>query len=180
MTHHADSTLQEQGREPASIEPRETLRLALDAARRELLAEAASIPAGERSTRAVCGAWTLKDLLGQIADWEGIGVEGLRLMAVGQAPTVEHIEDIEAWNQAHAQVRKDEPWEAVWADLQTARRELLQVLAGMNAHELGQSFPFPWGAEGTAYDWVSVLVRHDEKHAQDLQTAVAPARGAEA
>jgi hypothetical protein len=43
-----------------------------------------------------------KDVLAHVADWEWVGVEGLRHMAAGQSPQVEHIADIDAWNQAHS------------------------------------------------------------------------------
>jgi len=171
MTLGTDSTQQERGRTPAQIEPKDVLRLALDSARQELLGAAALIPAEEWSTRAVCGAWTVKDLFGHIADWERIGVEGLRLMAAGRAPSVEQIEDIEVWNQAHARARDKQSWEVVWADLNTIRRDLLDILAGMTTPLLHQPFPFPWGGEGSACDWVSVFERHDREHAADLQAA---------
>jgi hypothetical protein len=123
----------------------------------------------------VCGVWTVKELLGHIADWERIGVEGLRLMAAGRPPTVEHIKDIETWNQTHARARHDQSWEVVWEDLNTIRSDLLQVLAQMSSSLLARSFPFPWGVEGTAYEWVSVFVRHDRDHAADLRAAGAGA-----
>jgi hypothetical protein len=171
MKPGADSTQPERERMPAEIEPREALRLALDTARQELLEAAARIPAEERSTRAVCGVWTTKDLVGHIADWEQFGVEGLRLMAVGQAPAIEQIKDIEAWNQTHARARHDQPWEVVWGDLNRIRHDLLETLARMGSPELQQSFAFPWGEEGTAIEWVSVFVRHDQEHAADLRAA---------
>jgi hypothetical protein len=93
-------------------------------------------------------------------------------MAVGQAPQIEHIESIEAWNQTHADARRDQPWEVVWADLHAARRALLDVLEGMSQAVLTQSFPFPWGPEGTAYQWVCVYLAHDREHAQDLRSAI--------
>ena len=109
-----------------------------------------------------------KDTLAHIADWEWIGVGGLRQMAAGQSPQVEHIADIDAWNQVHHEARRDQPWEQVWADLHTAREALLEVLGGMSQAALGQSHPFPWGQEGTAHRWVSVFVEHDRGHAHDL------------
>jgi uncharacterized damage-inducible protein DinB/predicted RNase H-like HicB family nuclease len=145
------------------------LLAALTAAREELLAAAALVPADERASRRVCGIWTLKDVVGHIADWESFGAEGLRHMAAGQAPQVEHIQDIDAWNQAHAQARRDQPWEAVWVDLRAARRAFLEVLEGMSQAELGRSFPFPWGPEGTPYQWVGVYFAHDREHARGLR-----------
>ncbi len=141
----------------------------LVAAREELLAAAALIPPEEHASRPVCGEWTLKDVLGHVADWEVFGVAGLRQMAAGQPPRVEPIGDLDTWNQAHVAARRNQPWEVVWDDLHRARRELVEVLQGMSQAELGRSFPFPWGPEGTPYEWICVYFDHDREHAQDLK-----------
>lgn len=152
--------------------PQAVLLAALAAARDELLAAAALVPAEERALRPVCGEWTLKDVLGHVADWEWFGMEGLREMADGHAPQVGRVESIEDWNRAHADARRHQPWEMVWADLQAARRALLDVLGEMSQAELGRSFPFPWGTEGTAYQWILVYFRHDREHAHGLKEAL--------
>ncbi len=148
------------------------LRAALDAAREELLEAAGLVPAGQREARRLCGEWTLKDLLGHIADWEWFGAEGLRQMAAGQPPQVEPIPDIDAWNQAHARARRGQGWQQVWEDLHAARRALTDALHGIDEAGLARSFPFPWGPEGTPYQWVCVYFAHDREHARDLQAAV--------
>ncbi len=66
---------------------REALLGDLRAARHELLAALVSFP--PNSPVPVCGEWTAKDVLGHLADWEWVGVEGLRLMARGEPPLVE-------------------------------------------------------------------------------------------
>jgi predicted RNase H-like HicB family nuclease/uncharacterized damage-inducible protein DinB len=145
------------------------LLAALAAAREALRAAAALVPPEERSSRAVCGTWTLKDVLGHIADWEDLGAIGLGQMAAGQAPYVEHIADIDAWNAVHAAARRDQPWEQVWEDWCRARRALTETLAGMPQADLERSYPFPWGPEGTPYGWVAVYVDHDRTHARGLR-----------
>jgi len=148
--------------------PKAVLLAALGAARQELLAAATLVCSDERESRPVCGEWTLKDVLGHVADWEWLGVEGLRQMAAGTAPQVEHVESIDVWNQTHVEARRDQPWEAVWADFHAARRALLEVFEKMSQAQLGRSFPFPWGTEGTAYQWIWVYLHHDREHAQGL------------
>jgi hypothetical protein len=96
-------------------------------------------------------------------------VEGLRHMAAGQAPRVERVVDIDAWNQAHYEVRRDQPWEEVWADLHAARQALVEVMDGINQAALDRSHLFPWGQQGTAHRWVSVFVEHDRGHAHELR-----------
>ena len=79
-----------------TVGPKDVLSAALSAAREELLAAAALVPPEERASRPVCGEWTLNDVLGHVADWEWVGVEGLRHMAAGQSPWFEHTENIDA------------------------------------------------------------------------------------
>ena len=152
------------------IGPKAVLLAALAAARDELLAAVALVPAEERVSRPVCGEWTLKDVLGHVADWEWLGVEGLRQMSAGHAPQVGHVEDIDAWNRAHSEARRDQPWEAVWTDLHAARQSLLEVIEKMSQAELGRSFPFPWGPEGTPYQWIRIYFAHDREHTQGLRS----------
>lgn len=150
---------------------KEVLLATLAAARDELLACAALIPADERATRPVCGEWTLKDVLGHVADWERVCVEGLRQVAAGRAPQIEHVEDVEAWNRDHVEARRNQPWEEVWADLHATRAALLEVLEEMSQADLAQSFPSPWEPESTSYDWVRAFLAHDREHARDLRGA---------
>jgi hypothetical protein len=148
--------------------PKEVLLAALDAVRQELLACAALVPATERDLRPVCGIWTLKEVFGHVADWEQVGVKGLRDMASGKAPQVELIDDIETWNQAHAGARRGQTWNVVWDDLQAIRQAFLETVQNASQAALARPYPFPWGIEGTPYQWVSVFVRHDRDHARDL------------
>ena len=145
------------------------LRAALAAVREELLAAAALVPPADRSTRLVCGRWTLKDVLGHVADWEAFGAEGLRLMAVGQPPLIEPVTDIDAWNEVHAAARAAQPWEQVWGDFRAARRALVEALEGMGEGDLGRLYLFPWGPQGTPYQWAEVFVEHDRSHARGLR-----------
>ena len=152
--------------------PKAVLLAALDAGRDELLAAVALVPPEERASHPVCGEWTLKDVLGHVADWEWLGVGGLRQMAAGHVPQVGHVEDIDAWNWAHVEVRRSQPWEAVWTDFHAARQALLEVLEGMSQAHLERSFPSPWGSEITPYRWVCVYLAHDREHAHGLKQAL--------
>jgi hypothetical protein len=149
--------------------PKEVLIAALVESRRELLAAAGLVPEAERENRAVVGEWTLKDLLGHVADWEWLDLEGLRHMARGRPPQVEHVVDIDAWNEAHAEARHSQSWAQVWNNLQASRSALLDVLAAMDDAGLARTFPFPWGVEGTPYEWACVVLQHSRGHARDLR-----------
>jgi hypothetical protein len=124
----------------------------------------------------VCGEWTLKDVIAHITDWERVGVEGLGRMAAGRQPEVEDAGDIEAWNQAHYEVRRDQPWDEMWLDFNEARDELVRILAGMGQAGMERSFRFPWGPVGTPYEWVAVFAGHDREHAAQVRESGARGR----
>ena len=147
---------------------KETLIADLVAAREELLAAVALVPPEQRSARFVCGEWTLQDLLGHVADWEQVWVESLRHVAAGRSPRFEQIESIEAKNQVFWDARRDQSWQEAWADLHNAREAMLEVLQGIDEEDLGRSFVFLLGTEGTAYRWVRIFAEHDLEHARDL------------
>jgi uncharacterized damage-inducible protein DinB/predicted RNase H-like HicB family nuclease len=156
----------------AQAGPRSVLLAALEAQREELLAAAAMVPVAERTSRPVCGVWTLKDVLGHIADWEQWCLDRLRAMAAGRPPALEKVTDETGWNRTHAEARRGQAWEQVWADFQGARQALLDVLAGMSRADLGHSFPGVWDAETRPYAWALLSLEHDREHARDIRDAM--------
>ena len=152
------------------VGPRSVLRASLRAHREALLALIALVPPGERNTRPISGLWTLRDVVGHLADWEGLCVEVLRQMAAGEAIKVDYDGDVDAWNAAHAAARQGQSWDAVWADFEAARRAILAVLDGLSDADLNTSRDGDWG--GTPYRWAYVCVDHDQEHMADLRRAV--------
>ncbi len=149
--------------------PRSVLLAALDAAREELLTAAALVPADERTTRQVVGDWTLKDVLGHIADWEWYAAKGLRQMAAGQRPEPEPLDSIEAWNISHAEARGDQPWDGVWEDLHHAHAAFRATLTGIDWDAMPNVFRFDWDVKGTPYHWGCIFIEHDREHACELR-----------
>ncbi len=149
--------------------PFEILVAALAAARRELLAAAALLPPQARPVYPLCGEWSLKDVLGHVADWEWVGVQGALLMAAGEPPGVESILDMDAWNATHVEARRKQPWEAVLDDLHASRKALLAAAERVGQTDLSREFPFPWGGWGTPYQWLRVYAEHDRDHARDIR-----------
>ena len=135
----------------------------LAAARQALLSAAALVPPAERASTPVCGIWTLQDLMGHVADWEQVGVEGLRQAIAGRPLGIEPVTDFDPWNQAHAEVRKGQSWDQVWADFHTIRQALVDTLKEMNESDLGLEFSYPWGGGGTACHWVRIFLNHDQE-----------------
>jgi uncharacterized damage-inducible protein DinB/predicted RNase H-like HicB family nuclease len=145
---------------------------ALAAAREELAAAAALVPQEERSSRPVCGVWTLKDLLGHVADWEWFCVESLRQFSAGEATRVQHDGGVDAWNKAQAAVRRDDQWQTAWDEFHAARKALLAILNRLSQADLDEPFPNPWDPDGTPYRWIQIFQEHDREHARDIRAAV--------
>ncbi|MGD1996287.1 MAG: type II toxin-antitoxin system HicB family antitoxin [Anaerolineae bacterium] len=153
------------------IGPKAVLLAALDAAREELLTAAALVPPRHRASHAVCGEWTLRDVVGHVADWEWVAVEGLRHRIEGRPLRVERVTDIEAWNWEHVEARRDQRWGDVSDDLRAAREALLEIMEKVSQVDLTRSFTFPWGPSGTLYQWVRIFVAHDREHAEGVRDA---------
>lgn len=156
------------------IGPKSLLLAALDAARDDLLATAALVPADERDARPLVGRWTLKDVVGHVADWEWQCVKGLRDVARGRDPKIdiESESDTNRVNTAMAKARRGQPWDEVWDDLFAARRALLRVLDNMNATTLSRPFVSPWRTDDTAYRWACSWMSHDLEHAAEIRAAL--------
>jgi len=48
-------------------------------------------------------------------------------------------------------------------------RALVEALGRMGGGDLGRRYPFPWGPQGTPYQWAEVFFDHDRSHAQGLR-----------
>ncbi len=169
--HHIHVWRKEQGL-GWSVGPKALLIAAQAAARQEILLAAALVPPDERTTRPVCGIWTLRDLLGHVADWEFFCAESLRQLFAGETDHVIHDGDILAWNDAKAAARQRQPWEQVWSDFQQAHREVAALLQATSQADLARPFPNPWEAQSTVYLWFVIFVNHDRHHARDLRQAL--------
>lgn len=160
---------------PATPGPKSILLAALAAARAELLAAAALAPPAERDTRPLCDAWTLKDLLGHVADWEWDIANEIHQVAGGApegSPEAAPVDDLDAWNAAHAAARRAQSWAQVWLDFQAARQALLEGLARFDDAALVRPLSAPWSGDDTIYGWVIVCLDHDREHAAGLRAAM--------
>ncbi|HEU4389337.1 MAG TPA: DinB family protein, partial [Blastocatellia bacterium] len=53
------------------------------------------------------GKWSVKDMLGHLAAWEGEVVRAFEQKASGQRPTIGDIKDFDSWNSVEAGKRRD-------------------------------------------------------------------------
>lgn len=125
------------------------LLAALEAARDDFYASAELVPIKERETRPVCGTWTLKDVLGHLADVDGYYLNAFYAM-IGE-PTIDlgwqDEPDDDATNAKLVKMRAGQSFEQVWEDCQTARSNLLTELRLISDEMLGD----PYGGDDSRY-----------------------------
>lgn len=111
--------------------PKALLLATLEAAGADFWATAALVPEAERETRGVCGTWSLKDVLGHLADWDDHYRNIIKTMP-GE-PTAFWAEETEtdAQNARLYAARRDDPWAKAVADCTGNRRWLLDRLRGL-------------------------------------------------
>ena len=168
--HAADLRLWRQENElEEGVGPKAILLAALEAGRDEIAALSSMVPAEERSTRPVADEWTLKDVVGHLADWELFLVEILR---AGRMLDMGYGGDVDQWNAAHAAARSERRWPRVWEDYRQARKGTVDVVGEMSQEALGTRFDNPWGKDTPTYRVVEWWLEHEREHAAGIRGAL--------
>jgi hypothetical protein len=154
--------------------PKYILRALLQTTRKEFLLTADLISEDERTTRPICGNWTLKDLIGHLTDWEWVGIDGLRQLAAGQTPEFNYSISLnfDEFNNPRAAARRNQPWDEVWHEFKDNRRQLLALLDAMPESQLARQFVAPWNRPITGYLWTTIWFGHEHEHAIDVRQAL--------
>lgn len=158
-----------------SVGPKAILVAALEASREEMGALAALVPETERASRPVADGWTIRDVAGHMADWELFlldCLEARKMLNMGYGG------DVDAWNAAHAEARRDQPWEQVWDDYWQARQQTVDAVQAMEQEALGFLLNNPWGRDRTTYRIVAWWLEHEREHAAGLRGTLLDQGGA--
>jgi len=150
--------------------PRSVLIAAMDAARSDLLRQIDRVPLSERDTRPIMGDWTLKDVLGHMADWDLYALQALRAIRESRPLPYVAESDVDEVNAQQVAARREQTWDQAWADFQNVRAKVINALADWYDEQLARAVDYPsdWGR--TAYGWfVSQTAEHDREHADALR-----------
>jgi hypothetical protein len=155
------------------IGPKLVLRAILKATRQEFTTLVDLFPPDERAGKPVHGDWTLKDLVGHLADWEQLIVDGLRQLLLDQTPQFAvTISDFAAFDESRVQARRPQPWRQVWQDFNRSRKMLDDVFQQFPELFLSHTLVTPWDKEMPAYFWLTICFGHDHEHAAHLRQAL--------
>jgi hypothetical protein len=152
---------------------RALLRPLLGLSRQEFTALAALIPPAERETRPVLGAWSLKQIVGHLCDYESLGVVALKAVVAGNEPVyAPAISDFDRFNREREAMWAVLSWEEVWRVFTATRRALLQLAEALPDEALARLFNAPWPAQTTACGYLLDMAQHEREHADGIRSAL--------
>ncbi|MCA9990432.1 MAG: DinB family protein [Anaerolineales bacterium] len=154
-----------------AVGPKALLLAALQASRAEMATLAALLSPAGQTTHPLINTWTLKDIVGHLADWEAYGAAVLQ---AGRLLPMGYDEDDDRWNAAHAATRATQSWGQVWSDFQAARQALLAHIIPLAPNGLATLLPDERGAGVSIYNWVLSFLEHEREHALAMRAALMP------
>ena len=92
-----------------------------------VFADVERAPEAERNTAGACGAWTLKDVMGHLAFWDGHVANSLTAKRDGtERPRIQEPHDVV--NDREQERRADWSWDQIMAEVARNRERLLPLL----------------------------------------------------
>lgn len=120
--------------------PKALLIAALETAEADFWATAALVLEAERETRKVCGIWSLKDVVGHLADCDDYYTQTIRVMLGEQITDWAEVLDFDAQNERFYQARRADSWEKAQADCLRERRQLVDRLTKLDEAALRRPY----------------------------------------
>lgn len=139
---------------------------ALEAAELDLLHTLHVIPAGDRSSRLACGAWTTHDVVAHLADWDTYFLNWLKPLCGETQDELHYDNDGDCFNQWLQEQRVGQSWQRVWRDMRINRQVFVAKLASVSDRNFlkKQNTSF-----GTVYHVAWSALEHYLDHAAGLR-----------
>jgi hypothetical protein len=122
---------------------------------------------------AVGGVWSVKDVVGHVADWERLMLDSGRHIYDPSLPAVLVAgASEEEQNDMLAAKRADDSWEEVYADLIELHEAVDNFVAGLKLGDLSLRGPYPFSVpddQGTLAELLDHIALHYTDHTPDLQ-----------
>jgi hypothetical protein len=143
-----------------SIGPASLLRVAVRAARKELITTIALVPSGARNVPAFEGGKSLPEIFRMVTRLERMFLDALSEAGYSASPP----------SRAHN--GKDDEWQHAWVDLHATHAALLRVLDGLEAAALECDITDGDGNAESAYLWARGCLLHDRLHAANIRAGL--------
>ena len=124
-------------------------------------------------SRPFIGEWSLRDIVGHVATWEGEVLTGLRQLKAGARPAVLDFDQsgLQQFNRDHVERKRDINFWSLYEQLKGTRARLLDEIADVDDETLM--------AEGSVHgSLLRSLAEHDREHWHDIAAKLAGMTGA--
>ncbi|OGO38417.1 MAG: hypothetical protein A2Z03_06245 [Chloroflexi bacterium RBG_16_56_8] len=142
--------------------------------RDELLNAVSDLSEQQITTIPVVGEWTIKDVVGHVAYWEGVILDHVReSFTEGHPRPMRDDENDDIVNPREAAKRKNRPWARVRAEFANVRAALIGKVEGLSENELGFQIPNPWWNEHGFYSVAQMIeedaIGHCREHVEQIR-----------
>ena len=165
---HVRAVRKAKGAKP-SQGPKPLLAAGFAATHHYLMTAAACVPAGQEATLPVTGGWTLRDVLGHIADWSFTIADAVDGALAGKALTEVEFNKLQEWNDAHTALRQADSWPKVKGDYDEAWGRVSAALDKVDQSQLGLHAARNERGPIALYPWLFIVPHHEEEHAGYLK-----------
>jgi hypothetical protein len=152
-----------------SHDPKSMLAAAFAAAHAYLLTCAACVPDGQEAAVQVTGGWTLKDVLGHVADWSLTIADSVDGALGGNALTQVEFNKLQQWNDAHTALRHADTWQKVKGAHDESWRRVSAALDTVSEAQFGMHAAQNERGPIALYPWLFIVPHHEEEHAGYLK-----------
>ena len=124
------------------------------------------------TTPGVTGSWSVKDLLGHMAMWQGVAVQFVmdyRKDGLPRSLGLETDADIDAYNERGAAQRRDRAYPRVWTEFAENYETLSTAVRQLRDADLNAPLPAPWPGDTSLESLIAInSYRHDPEHIQQI------------
>ena len=120
------------------------------------------------------GVWSIKDVVGHVADWEDRMLRAGRHIFDPSLPDVipvSGLDDIEDWNEIMAAKREEQLWPEVYGFLRITQQAMQEFVDKLKIGDWKLRGPYPWpNDEGTLAELILQAAEHYADHLPEIET----------
>jgi uncharacterized damage-inducible protein DinB len=120
----------------------------------------------------VVGEWSVKDTLSHIVAWDKEIRTVVHAFVTQGNPGFDYKisgkRGFAKWNAREVEKRRDLSAVQILAEMEEARRELVELVQGLTEEQLSREVVPPWRWPKTVWRNVEILAEHDREHAEQI------------
>ena len=117
--------------------------------------------------------WTVKDIVGHLLAWDQHTLRSLQAYSAGSEYCIPGYVDYEQFNHENREMRKDLPYEPIYADWGRTGEQMAAVIRSFTPEQLAGEMKFPAGERAPAGQLAREIYEHTELHMGHIRAALA-------